>query len=268
MTATSPARCTVVFVAPERPRARSLGSGTLVSLGTLNGILTAAHVLENLQTVEEIGFAEFTIRPAQPQGLRFPTKAIDSVKIGGQPYSGFGPDLAFIRLPDHIVATLKVNSSFLNLVQQARMSSSSLQAGAERHDVVVGGIEEWGTVEPDESAGLDMGIVTGLMNEGRAIEIAAYDGYDRIEFIPQPEPGFPLPRTYGGTSGGGLWQLYGQSMDDGTRHLVQSHLSGVAFFQSDIIDGSRTIICHGPKSIYGKLLDKIRARWNDDAAAE
>jgi len=167
MTASSPVRCSIGFVAPDRPRAKLLGSGILVSFGKLYGILTAAHVLETLQKVEEIGFVECTIRPAQPQGLRFLTNAIDSIKFGEQPDDRFGPDLAFIRLPDHTAAALNANSSFLNLAQQAELSNAPPLAGAERLDVIVGAIDEWGADDSNASAGLDMGIITVLTNSDR-----------------------------------------------------------------------------------------------------
>jgi hypothetical protein len=48
VTAGSPRFYTIGFVAPERPLVRSLGSGTLVSFGTLHRILTARHVVDKL----------------------------------------------------------------------------------------------------------------------------------------------------------------------------------------------------------------------------
>jgi hypothetical protein len=286
MTASNPARYSIAFVAPERPRARLLGSGTLVSFGKLYGVLTAAHVLGALQTVKEIGFAEFTIRPSQPQGLRFPiseffatsSKAIDAVAIGGlSNESECGPDLAFIRLHDHVAAGLKANSSFLNFVEQAEMSNSFPPADAGRCDIIIGAIQQWAADAPDASVGvLDMGLITGLMNEGNVIEIATHDGYDRLEFLPlsNQEVFPPLasqqifpPKSYGGTSGGGLWRMYAETMADGKERLVRSRLLGVPYFAKKTND-LLTIICHGPQSIYLRLLEKVRSRWKDELGVD
>jgi hypothetical protein len=58
----SPILYAVGFVASDQPRANSLGSGTLVSFGTLRGVLTAAHVIDALKQSPEIGFVNFAQR--------------------------------------------------------------------------------------------------------------------------------------------------------------------------------------------------------------
>ncbi len=91
-------RHTIGFVVPERGRARPLGSGTLISFGRLEGILTAAHVLDEVKKVDEIGLLAFPVRPTQSQRSRLHFKHVDWVKIAKEPYSERGPDLAFLKL--------------------------------------------------------------------------------------------------------------------------------------------------------------------------
>jgi hypothetical protein len=96
-------RHTIGFVLPERDRARSLGSGTLIRFGGLEGILTAAHVLDEVKKFDEIGLLTFPVRSNQPQRIRLQVKHAEWIKIGKEPYSERGPDLAFVKLPskDH-----------------------------------------------------------------------------------------------------------------------------------------------------------------------
>lgn len=269
MTTGSPRLYSTGFVVPERPLARSLGSGTLIKFGRLYGILTAAHVVDKLKKekekgLEEIGLVQPTTRPAQLQGIRVLADAIDGVQIGEKPYGEFGPDLAFIRLPDQTAGALRANSSFLNFLQEATLSNSFPPEGTKLYDFVIGVVAELGAAEPDTSKGLDMGKIVGLMNQGTTTEIAASGGYDRFKFTPSPDPNFSPPKSYGGTSGGGLWQVFAESLPGGRERLVQARLLGVAYFKSEPVNDFRIIICHGPRSIYCGMAEKIRERWKDE----
>jgi hypothetical protein len=277
VTVGSPRYYTVGFVVPERPVVRSLGSGTLVTFGTLHGILTARHVADKLHVkkengLTEIGLARVTRPDAQPQGARIPLDWIDDVKIGKEPNNEFGPDLAFIRLPDQVAANLKANSSFLNLLQESQLSKSAAPAGTKQRDLIYGVVAEWSKDEPDPTKQLDMGLISVLVNEGHVIEIATHDGCDRLKFTPLPDqeliPALPddmlsPPTSYGGTSGGGLWRLYAEPTADGKERLVQSRLLGVAYHETDRTNRWRNkIICHGPQSVYRTLPERIRSRWS------
>ena len=254
----SPRFYSVAFVEPKCPVATLLGSGTLINFGNLYGVLTAAHVLEcGLRKVKELGFAQFATRPAQPQGVLVRADCIDAVQIGQRPFSETGPDLAFVRLPDEVVGALKANSSFLNLVQEAELLKSPAPVGAKTYDIIVGAVAEWS--EPDPSKGLDIGIISGPMTVGEAVEIAAHGGCDRLEFTPRVAPELPAFNSYGGTSGGGLWRLHAQLKADGKEHLIQARLFGVAYFELLPAKASQKIICNGPNSIYRELAAKIQS---------
>jgi hypothetical protein len=249
----------------------------LVSFGKLYGILTARHVVDELQKekkkgLTEVGLAQVTTRAAQLQGMRLPVDWINEVKIG-EADSECGPDLAFLRLPDQIAAALKANCSFLNLRQEAELSRSPAPENTKQRDFILGVVAELGTVECDPSKALDMGLICILMNEGNVIEIAACDGCDRLEFTPVPCQRFVAPSadqevsppvSYGGTSGGGLWRLYAEPTADSKERLIQSRLLGVAYYQTKAANGSRTIICHGPQSIFSALPERIHGRWKGE----
>ena len=126
MTAGSPLSYTIGFVASDQARATSLGTGTLVRIGKLRGVITAAHVIiEALEPASEIGFVNFTQESRQPQGLRLPPGPLEYVKIEQRPWSEFGPDLAFLKLPEQTANSLAKFCSFLNLPEQAELSGKS-----------------------------------------------------------------------------------------------------------------------------------------------
>jgi hypothetical protein len=61
-------------------------------------------------------------------------------------------------------------------------------------------------------------------------------------------------------AGGGVWRYY-LAEKDGKYELTESRLIGVPFHQSCTADGKREITCQGPNSIYGSLVELVRARW-------
>jgi hypothetical protein len=282
MTIGSPRNYTIGLVVPERPVVRSLGSGTLVSLGALHGILTARHVVDALDLekekngLKEIGLARITVRDERPQGLKISLEWIDEVRIGEKPDSDAGPDVAFVRLPDQIAHSMRANCSFLNLLQEAKLWDSPAPDDTKQYDVIWGVVAEWSIEEADPSKQLDMGLISILMNVGQVTDLSANDGYDRLKFTPLPNqklaPALPdgmisPPRSYGGTSGGGLWRLYAEPAGDGKERLVQSRLLGVAYYETDQTNRWRNeIICHGPQSVYRMLPERIRDRWPIDAS--
>jgi len=76
------------------------------------------------------------------------------------------------------------------------------------------------------------------------------DGYDYLDVGAKLDlPG--TPSTFGGVSGGGLWEI-GLVMKSGTISWDgKRYFRGVAFWESPLTDGRRRVIrCHGPRSIF------------------
>jgi hypothetical protein len=55
--------------------------------------------------------------------------------------------------------------------------------------------------------------------------------------------------SFGGLSGGGVWRIWVFTADNARGFEAEATLFGVAFHQSQIVDGERSIRCHGPKSL-------------------
>jgi hypothetical protein len=85
-------------------------------------------------------------------------------------------------------------------------------------------------------------------------------GYDLRDLEVSYDSG--LPRSYGGMSGGGLWRVYLEKV--GKDVIVKERmLYGVAFYQRFLRGKKGLVVCHGPQSVYGMLVDAIRKKWND-----
>jgi hypothetical protein len=47
--------------------------------------------------------------------------------------------------------------------------------------------------------------------------------------------------------------------------IVDRRLVGVPFYQTFTDGHKREIVCHGPRGIYGSLIDKAKAKWPAEA---
>jgi hypothetical protein len=257
---------TVGFVRPNMTRAEPLGSGTLVSIGRIDGILTAAHVWDDIlrrrskENLDELGLLQFPIRSKQSQRLRLKLDYVDVEMIGSSPFDDeFGPDLAFVRLPIAIANALRANSSFANFDKQIATAFASVPVGVKVHDAVVGVVAGWQNDTIDDGE-LIITPIEALHNVGTAKPISPSNGFDRMQFVPLPATDFKLPKSYGGTSGGGLWR----ALTNDENVYFEKRLMGVAFYEKQDDAGTIVVICHGPKSVYVKLAEQIRARWGGD----
>lgn len=84
---------------------------------------------------------------------------------------------------------------------------------------------------------------------GRAYWSAILDhhersGFDYLDFDVDPSANLSFPASYGGMSGSALWQVRRGALEAPV-------LIGVAFYEGP---EKRFIRCHGPKSLYGRLL--------------
>jgi hypothetical protein len=117
--------------------------------------------------------------------------------------------------------------------------------------VVAGIINEWTSKENNNF------VVRPLISIGHIDDrTQANDGHDLFHCQPDPDDHFHPPKSYRGTSGGGLWRIYPRPRDG--REISYS-LIGVAFYETK----ERQIICHGQASLYVKLFDAIREKWPD-----
>jgi hypothetical protein len=240
----------VVLVAVDDAGAIYLrGSGTIVRADSRLYILTATHVWEQLSRLTTIGVPlAGGVAP-----YLIPRALMIGVAVGQRRSDEWGPDLTLIRIPSSHVARIEAHKVAYNLTMRADSVLRDGPAVSEGCWVILGA--------PDERAQLDAH--GGMLNEmaafGAIAQTHARDGFDYVDFgIDRTGSSVGAPVSFGGVSGGGLWQICFERSAAGD--LVwnrQKHLEGVAFYQSAIVDGRQILRCHARRTLYEQGLVTI-----------
>jgi hypothetical protein len=252
-----------VFTRDNVEDAVCAGSGTLVSIGSVRGILTAAHVVEAWEHDAEIGIIDALGNP--PQFRKHLVRADHAawIKIGGQASGSNGPDIAFLRLPLENAEILAARKSFYNLSRHRDDALAHRWTGDDHlEDLVTGMIGHLTEVLPADRPLVRRIQFTAILSGGFPTMMKDVGGYDLYDFKPTSnEPNFVLPDNYEGASGGAIWRYY-ITAKGGTIEIVDRRLVGVPFYQWF---DKGTIRYHGPRSIYGHLYDKVVEKWPDES---
>lgn len=230
----------------DGPTAVPIGSGTFARLGSISGVLTCAHVIDQLKRERLVGVVHFASE-RRLTGLRFDPGAMEFVKRGPSE-TAEGPDIGFIRLPEEVTSELGAIASTLNLDKQIELAQPPARVGQRYLDVVLGVVGEWSAqsgLRFKANAIMCFGVLTPLC-EG---------DLDLWRFRPAQGT---LPRSYGGVSGGGQWRFY-YTGNTGQLEFIERRFRGVAFFETDPPEPE--IIGHGPKAVLRTLVQDIRAKW-------
>lgn len=232
------------------------GSGTLVQLGKLKGILTAGHAVNNLPKEGRIELVRFSGTNPSLQNLHLDMSHTDGETLWDGT-NGHAPDLGFLKLPDHAAATIEAQGGvFYHLEKTREFVSSSPSNLMSKSHVVVGVVDEWS----EEAAGAvpktKKKIVGGLFGAAKSVREFKEGDAELLEVDVDYAFGTRVPESYGGVSGGALWELHVEK--DGEKIVsVGKKLRGVAFRQSD--DHS-LVVCNDLPSI-AKLIERIKVRW-------
>lgn len=120
----------------------SVGSGVLVSVGNVYGILTAAHVLAKLPKSGVISLVTFPQKRKKLQNLSLEMSHTDQLSLGGPVWSDGGPDIAFLRLASDVVGILKSANSFRNLEVAANIQPPAAPKSNQFVDAALGVVDE------------------------------------------------------------------------------------------------------------------------------
>ena len=228
-----------VFGSQSGARLQLAGTGTLVAVGDSHYILTARHVWERvLKAAQRVG-----ITLKENVDHEFLMYAESIAAVGPEPpgdFTEWGPDIVFLRIPAEHVGTIGAYQTFFNLSRaRAIVSRAELQTWVlmgtpsvlgtftERHaNLQICGFFVWGNAERQvrgEFDYIDVGVDASLSE---------------------------VPADFGGVSGGGLWSVLISRSESAALGIDWSAtLQGVAFYQSALVEGRRTIRCHGERSI-------------------
>ena len=231
------------------PKLKPSGSGTLARVGDRHYVLTAAHVWDEVKKSEQIYF-QITERWAAFSIKRDHVSAQCIPDIKPQKWGEWGPDLALLELPLADVSEIRARKSFLDL-QEQRCESQKHPSQIEKTSwAVMGMVGECSSVERRSE---EHAVITN-------VHMNAYFGgvqkrHDRNSFdyldVSAKLSLNDVPESFGGISGGGLWQVaLTQSGDGDFEWDGARHFRGVAFWQSPAENDRRVIRCHGPTSIY------------------
>ena len=232
-----------------------LGSGTLVAVGNARAILTAHHVVQVLPRSGRLGILlERTREPhtIDTQGLAF-------LEIARGTQDSLGPDLGAVVLAPPIASAIEAKKAFYNLDSCRNLL---LHRPPDLRDGV------WFV-----QGFLDEGTIVTQAPDGRAVTKAFYNfsgvggpetggqvgDYDYFEF-PVSHTGRPVaPRSWGGMSGAGLWQV---PLKRDRRELVYRTplLSGVVFYQQLTTETVCGVKCHGRRSVYHAAYNSIQGK--------
>lgn len=236
------------------------GSGTLIRIRETYGILTAQHVLDSLPTAGPIGLvlpksADAPRHPGKPLVLAESTRRIGFSR--GMDESE-GPDLAVLVLAPSDVDWLRPRKTFFDL-QHWHERILSDQSDVAHQVYALSGFPEELTSQSGRQGGYDD------VKEFRGLSFFSFidsesdaSDFDYVNFVVGygGGPNDP-PRSFEGFSGGGLWhvELMGDTLEQ-TR-IRKCLLSGVAFYQGELVNNQRLIRCHWRRSIYEQLVPKV-----------
>jgi hypothetical protein len=264
---------TVIAIIPD---GEPIGSGVLVEVDWVSGILTAEHVVSSkefrqakgLWTIPHIYSAEtvkektahFSGTNIRMDLLRcFPETPRDENKA-------WGPDLAFIRIPKDTNCESELRPVRINFYSFARDTQIRLARALDESNslLAVAGapVEMIKDVSPSQVD--KRGIVEFPVFLAPAFKYKRKEnGHDFFDVPVDRELGVRVPNFFTGVSGGAIWRLVNLfEQDPSMRELKSSDyvLAGIAFYQGFENLRVKFIRGHGPRSLYEKFLPEL-SKW-------
>lgn len=232
----------LVRVKSDQSKENIFGSGTLVSLGSEYGILTAAHVGEELNRMDEVGFCISKNR--HKHVLKTQYLSILNIDWFGK-ITAEGPDICLICIPSSETGTIKAYKSFYPLAP--KFNKTILNNGPW---FVSGYIGRWTISKPQTNGFTGTHGLHPFIGIAESIEDYSVRGnFDYCTITVQYDSNNNNPENFEGFSGGGLWKGKFHRDPDDKLYVDDFILQGVAYYQTSIQCNSRKIICHAHRSI-------------------
>jgi hypothetical protein len=243
---------TIVFVSGWKEASVCLGSGTLVNFGGIYGIVTCGHVAKAVLARETVSVSTHDANSSNKLLNSIQIHNDDTVILGADFEKTDGPDLAFIKLDETSVSTLKAKLVFIDADATRDRARRGQQSFPYQADYIIGSVEE---LNKKEGAVLE---IAQQINAGEITQTKSNDTeYDYFSFVSFDAE--PLNESHEGTSGGGWWRLSFQKTEQEKFEIVERNFLGVAFRQSG--GNPNAIRGHGPKSIFENLRKAINIKF-------
>lgn len=221
------------------------GSGVLVSAGGTRAILTAQHVLKTLPRSGRIPL--FLQRTGEPHSIDTAGLAFLDIARGREDH--VGPDLAALVLAPQIGASIAAKKLFFNLDLPRAKALEGLPDLRDGVWCAQGFLDERGVVAADPADGVATKYFYNFSGLGGPDQTQELDGYDYFEFPVSAESRDGAPRSWGGMSGGGLWQVPLKQKGEDVVPLAPI-LSGILFYQHPTTETVSGVRAHGRRSVY------------------
>ena len=229
-----------------------IGSGTLVIVNGYHSILTAEHVIAELRDSHKLGL--LTSYRGNPHRYTFDKNHINIQRIAKGINDSDGPDIALIVLPQENIGRLKAEKSFFNIDKRRDRFSAGFMPTNRGFWFTKGFPGKFEMdLEPNRGFNSIKGY-RGLCGISGILKEYESSGYDYLEMsIEYESHNQDLPTSFGGVSGGGVWQVPLIRDRQGDLEADDYILSGVAFYQTKLDGNHRLIRCHGRKTVYEKV---------------
>lgn len=237
-----------VFRRDKKIDSQLIGAGTLVNISGVDCILTADHVLGELRKSDRLNLiSSFT---GEQRAHTFPYSHLGIHRIGRGSIDETGPDIGLIVLPQQKIAALRSEKVFYNIDKRAnRFSGIYLPCdhGLWFNCGLIGESEQILDPRPPVQSLKGYQALCGAS----ASPTESHDGeFDYLEVRIDYGQRSDLPLSFGGMSGGGLWQVLLRRDAAGDIEPEEYILSGVTFFQTAVEQDVRKLRCHGRKTVY------------------
>ena len=241
-------------------RAMPAGTGTFVKRGKVYGILTAGHVLHRMGENEIVGLVRFPgVQPAL-QNFRLDLNRTDRI-VTWNGNECDAPDIAFLKIPEVDGRNLEAAGAvYYNLALPRVFGVKKREHRMSKCHAVVGVVGEWTEMGPAQFAkGLKVD-VGGLFGAVKTLREFTEKETDLLEAEIDHAGSPRAPKSYGGVSGGALWELHVE-LDTQLKPVeVNKRLIGVAFRQTL---NHRLVICNGMPSIE-QVTEEIATKWPNE----
>jgi len=222
---------TVAMLAVANPEVslnplRLVGTGTLVIVRDVAYMLTAAHVWNAVR--ERGSMLGLTLSENKDHEFLIPNNNIVASGPTYDPTSvDWGPDLVFLRIPPERLGTLKAYKNFYNLsIERAGQQLDCIKTTA-----VIGTpgemAEQWPRYATLQVTAFFLEATPKRITKGK---------FDYLEYTVNTS--FPgVPTTFGGVSGGGLWEIFFYFSEKTQKIETIERLVGVAYVQTPVVEG-------------------------------
>lgn len=245
----------------------ALGSGVFVEMGGFHGILTAAHVVNDILNAERVGIHLYDTLGSP----RIPTSDIIYVKFPEGGAEDEGPDLGIMLLPKDEIERIQPYKKFFSITEHKEF----IGRRPPHRDSGLWFIQgfPWQLVEdsPPEGPYKQVFKITGVAGFSTPQKVFVRDDFDYVDLSVDIKVLLNSKDLYDfrGMSGGGLWYT---PFDEQTGKIMFNELTliGTTYYQ-DIslplvspdfdseISVSGIVRCHGWMSLYTTLFNSVMA---------